>query len=250
MPGENPVIPLLVGGLIAVSLLAVLSIVFWVWAVRRPAVAVSEDAAGGDHGSLVYVAIGAQSGLGFDNDADGGRNWAALLREKMPEGTRLVTQGRRSITLAELNRLEIPAAVQARPDIVTLWSVVSDASRKVALSDYIKDLHAALTVLCRSTHAAILLLNLPDISLIKSGMSDEQRALVRGGVAQWNKSIAGAAARYGKRVRLVDIFPSSEQLLGTLDGTLPQDGSTGERNSLLAELVWHALEGERFLQTA
>src|SRR5262245_53830336 len=97
----------------------------------------------------VYVAVGAQIGLGLDSGGDVGRNWVDLLREKMPEGTRLMLLGRRGITLAELNQVEIPAAVVARPDIITLWSVVTDATRSVALQAYIKELHQALTTLLR-----------------------------------------------------------------------------------------------------
>jgi hypothetical protein len=248
MPSQDPVIPLLVGGLVAVSVLAAFSIVVWLWAVRRPAPEPGDQAEAEDR-PLVYVAMGAQFGLGLDNDVDGGRNWVELLREKMPEGTRLITLGRRGVTLGELNKLEISAAVQARPDIITLWSVVSDATRKVALADYLRDLHMALTALCRGTRASILLLNLPDISIITPDMPDEQRALVRGGVAQWNRAIADAVRRYGRRVRVVDTFPSSEQLLEPADGSAGQ-GGTSERNALLAELVWHTLERERLLDTA
>jgi len=250
MPSQDPVIPLLVGGLIAVSVLAAFSIFVWVWAVRRPAQVQADDAATAGRSPLVYVAVGAQFGLGFDNDADGGRNWVELLREKMPEGTRLITLGRRSITLGELNKIEIAAAVKARPDIITLWSVVSDVTRKVALADYLKELHAALTTLCRCTQAAVLLLNLPDISLLQGAVPDEQRSLVRGGAAQWNRAIAEAARRYGRRVRVVDLFPDSEQLLGPADDNATKELPTGERNALLAELVWHTLETERLPDSA
>jgi hypothetical protein len=247
MPSQDPVIPLLVGGLIAVSVLAALSIVVWVWAMRRP-VPEPDAAPSEDRPTLVYVAVGAQAGLGFDNDANGGRNWVEMLREKMPEGTRLVTLGRRGVTLGELNKAEILTAVEAWPDIVTLWSVVTDATRKVALQDYIKHLHFALQALCRGTRAAILLLNLPDISLMQPSASDDQRSLIRGGVMQWNRAIADAAARYGRRVRVVDLFASSSQLLAE-DSTL-EGASTSHRNGALAGLVWHALESERLLETA
>jgi hypothetical protein len=189
----------------------------------------------------VYVAVGAQIGLGLES---GGveKNWADLLREKMPEGTRLVLLGRRGITLAELNKVEIPKAVAARPDIVTLWSVVSDATKGVELAAYIKELHQAMTTLLRGTEAEVMLLNLPDISLLTQEVSEDQRSLIRGGVAQWNRAVAEAASRYGKRVRLVDLYPLSDRLLGERNDDDAREASpVTERNGVLAEAVWDAM---------
>ena len=76
------------------------------------------------------------------------------------------------------------------------------------------------------------------------------REQVRGGAAQWNRAIAEAARRYGRRVRVVDLFPDSEQLLGPADDNVTDGLTTGERNSLLAELVWHTLETERLPDSA
>ncbi len=197
---------------------------------------------------LVYVALGTPVGMGLDDATEGGQSWVDLLREKMPEGTELLTLGRRGVTLAEINQVEIPEAVEAGPDLVTLWQVVRDVVKGVALADYIKELHLALTAISRSTRATILLINLPDISLLTQGVSDEQRSLVRGGVVQWNRAISDAVARYGRRVRVVDIFPISEQLLLGLDGEAHESPAAGpDRNALLADTVWQTIEKAHLL---
>jgi hypothetical protein len=190
----------------------------------------------------VYVAVGAQIGLGLDSGDGVNRNWVDLLREKMPEGTRLVLLGRRGVTLRELNQVEILAAVTASPEIVTLWSVVSDATKRVDLATYIKELHQALITLTRRTEAEIILLNLPDISLLTEGVSDDQRSLIRGGVAQWNRAVADEASKYGRRVRVVDLYPISEQLFGERTKSDKADQSAGGGgNKVLAEAVWDAM---------
>jgi hypothetical protein len=251
-PAQDPVIPLLVGGLIAVSLVAALSIAVWVWAIRRPAppsAAQDDRLIAEELPPLVYVALGAPIGLGLDYGANDGQSWVELLRQKMPEGAQLLTLGRSGVTLVETNQTEIPAVVEAGPDIVTLWQVVTDAVKGVALADYIKELHLALTAISRGTRATILLLNLPDISLVTEGVSDEQRSLIRGGVVQWNRAISDAVARYGRRVRLVDVFPISEELLVRQEaegGTSSAAGQVG--NALLADIVWQTIEKEQLVE--
>jgi hypothetical protein len=240
-----------VGGLVVVAVAAVLSIVVWVWAVRRPAPASTGQGAGiatDEPATLVYAAVGAQIGLGLDNGDDVDKNWVDLLREKMPEGTRLVLLGRRGITLGELNQLEIPAAVKARPNIVTLWNALSDATKSVPMATHVKDLRRALTALTAGTDATILLLNLPDISLLARDGGDEHRLLVRGGVELWNRAIAETAARYGKRVRLVDLYPISEQLLGGEADSNPGQSPPNNRNNLLADTVWTVIDQARLLE--
>jgi hypothetical protein len=248
----NPIATLLVGGLVVVAVAAVLSIVVWVWAVRRPmsaSMGQAEESATNERAPLVYAAVGAQIGLGLDNGDDVDKNWVDLLRERMPEGTRLLLLGRRGITLGELNRVEIPAVVKARPDIVTLWNAVSDATGSVPLATHVNDLRRALTALTGGTRATILLLNLPDISLRAREVADEQRSLIRGGVEQWNRAIAGSAARYGKRVRLVDLYPISEQLLGRQADESRENSPLNKSNNLLADTVWATIDKERLLES-
>src|SRR5438477_215368 len=128
-------------------------------------------------------------GVGAADPAN--ENWASVVHAYMPEGTRFVRLGRGGITLREANALEVPQAVAARPDIVTLWCCVNDATSGVSLASYLEDLEIALTRLTRDTSATVVLLNLPDITVLTGNATDpEQRALDQGGVQQWNSAIA------------------------------------------------------------
>jgi hypothetical protein len=220
-------------------MVAGLSFMVWMWAMRRPSdgARASEQA---ERPSPVYVAVGAHVALGSGGGGEIGGEWVDLLRAKMPEGTRLVMLGRRDITLGELNQVEIPAVVAAKPDIVTIWSVVTDATKGVALQAYIKELHLALATLTKRTEAEIVVLNLPDISLLARGGDGEKQALIRGGVEQWNKAIAGAVGKYRGRVRLVDVVPISKEILG-----VGEEDSTGRelKGDVLADKVWDSIVG-------
>lgn len=244
-PAQNPFIPLLVGGLVTVLIVALLSVFVWVWAVRRPVSTASfqtQDAAPDEVRPLIYAAIGASSVIGMgDGDSS---SWVDILHEKMPQGTRLVRLGTGETTLQEVNQGEIPAAIQAQPDVVTLWCVVNDATAGVPLKVYIKELYYALTRLTKETSAKVILLNLQDITVTMQDLPAEREALIRGGVEQWNRAIAEAAARYGERVCVVDLFPISREVLvntvvvAALDNAQP----TTAGSCRLAEIVWQAIE--------
>jgi lysophospholipase L1-like esterase len=175
--------------------------------------------------------------VGADDPAS--ESWVNVLHEMMPEGTRLVRLGRGGITLGEANRVEVPGAVEADPDIVTMWNVVNDATHGITLTTYVNDLTAALDKLTGETNAQVILLNMPDITILMNGIPGDQRDLIRGGVEQWNRAIAEAAASYAGRVHIVDLYPISEEVLNhpeyiSRDNFHPS--STGYHR--LAEVVW------------
>ncbi len=225
-----------------------LTLFVWRWAVRQPVpvegVTGAEAVAGaGEPEPLSYAAIGASDVVGMGADDPTSQSWVNVLHGMMPPGTHLTRLGRNGITLREALLVEVPRAVVARPDIVTMWNCVNDVGRGVALNDYLRDLGKALNVLTRQTEAAIFLLNVPDLSiLLPLGPDAPQRLLVLGGVRQWNEGIAATAAKFGERVRVVDIFPVSAEVLERPD-LLSSDGfhpsTLGYRR--LAELVWQAM---------
>ncbi len=245
-PAQDPVVPLLVGGLVAVAVVALLSILVWVWAIRRPPQATSQTVQDepSEFSPLVYAVICSCDLLGLTPDEPPERNWIDIIHKMMPEGTLLARLGGSGATLGDANWVDIPAAVKAKPDVITLWSVVNDATQGTSLVAYTKELVAALNSFVRGTRAQVVLLNLPDISLLAQAVSDEQRLLVRGGVEQWNRAISEVAARYGKRVRLVDLFPVSAEILDVSsdDTGMPGDHVIGGQR--LAELIWAMLQSD------
>jgi acyl-CoA thioesterase I len=233
-----------VGFVVAVIFLTVF---VWSWAVRRPA---TPDTANLSPAPLVYAAIGASDVVGIGATDPSAESWVNALHAMMPPNTRFVRLGRGGITLREANRLEVPQAVAAHPDIVTLWNCVNDALRGVPLSDYMKDLRSALDKLTRETNASIVVLNVPDIStLMAQNLDSQQEAMIRGGVQQWNKAIATTAAEYGGRVSVVDLFSVSDEIAEHPEYISPDNfhpSTTGYRR--LAEIVWKTIEHDGLLE--
>jgi hypothetical protein len=149
----------------------------------------------------------------------------------MPAGTEFVKLGEREHTLHETNEHSLPVAVRSHPTVLTLWQAAGDATGGTALTTYLQELRDALRLLVEETDATIFLLNLPDLSLLLENASEERKALVRGGVEQWNRVIAQVSMPHGNRVRLVDLYPSSLEVLDMKGG-----------NAALANLVWRKME--------
>ena len=136
----------------------------------------------------------------------------------------------------------------ARVGQTHIWNVVNDATRGVTLTTYLNDLTAALDKLTNETQAQIVVLNMPDITVVMNGLPAEQKDLIRGGVEQWNRAIAETAARYGDRVRVVDLYPISEEVLNHPEYISPDNfhpSSTGYRR--LAEVVWDEIRRDGLL---
>lgn len=245
---NTPVTPALVIAMVAVVFLSIFA---WAWAVRRPAAGQGESAAGPtptEQPPLTYAAIGASDVVGVGASDPSSESWVNRLHRLMPEGTRFVRLARSGITLREANAVEVPRAVEAKPDIVTMWNAVNDATRGVPLNTYIEDLNSALTRLTRETNAHVLVLNLPDITILMNGVPAQQKALVQGGIRQWNKAMADAAAKFGDRVTLVDLFPISDEVLDHPEYISPDNfhpSSAGYKR--LAEVVWERIEEQGLL---
>ncbi len=252
---NSPVSPLLVAGVVGVIFLVVIA---WVWAVRRPAPVFTSVAVSGPTATstkppvITYAAIGASDVVGVGANDPATESWVNLLYKKMPPGTHFARLGRSGITLQEANVVEIPDAIARQPDIITLWNCVNDVGRGVPVTTYISELNTALTRLTKETEATVLLLDLPDISLLLQGkVPDAQRDLIKGGVQQWNKEMRVAAAAYGDRVKFVDIFPASEEILlhpEYLSSDEFHPSTVGYQR--LADFVWDVIQKDDLLGNA
>jgi lysophospholipase L1-like esterase len=248
---DNPVTPPVVGLVIAIIFL---TIFVWRWAVRTP-VPVAPDVETEDAGEqeqeqvqkpFIYAAIGASDVVGVGAQDPSSESWVVLLSRYLPANTQLIRLGRNGITLNEANKVEVPQAVAAKPDLVTIWNCVNDATRGIPMALYIRDLRSALDRLTQDTEAHVILLNLPDLSLLLPGHDTARHELIRGGIRQWNAAMSEAAAEYGDRVTLVDLFPGSAQVLTQPDLVSADSfhpSSAGYR--WLAEHVWSVMQSER-----
>lgn len=200
---------------------------------------------------LVYAAIGASDVVGVGARDPSSESWVELLARYLPADTRLVKLGRNGITLNDANKIEVPQAVAAQPDLVTIWNCVNDATRGIPLALYTRDLKSALDRLTQDTEAHVLVLNLPDLSLLLPSSQDSRRELIRGGIHQWNAAMSELAGNFGGRVTLVDLFPGSAEVLTrpelvSADSFHPS--SAGYR--WLADHVWSIIQRDNLLGNA
>jgi|GEM_PF-764153 len=157
-----------------------------------------------------YVAIGASDTVGVGATDPATQAWPAVLAAHLPADTRFTRAARGGIVLGDALKVEVSQAVAAKPTLITVWLAANDITRQVPLPTYQGQLDTLLTRLTGETRAQIVLLDLPDLSLVLSpklvpGGSAELRADVQ----NWNRIIAATAAPYGDRVLVVDLFPQS-----------------------------------------
>jgi acyl-CoA thioesterase-1 len=170
---------------------------------------------------LVYVAIGASDAVGIGATDPARDGWVPTLHRKLPVDTRLVNLGISGSLLRDAVVQQLPVAVDADPDLVTVWLAVNDFAAQVLLDEYTACLDRLLGTLTERTQARVLVANIPG-------------------------AIAAVAERHGAVV--VDLYPYGAELasrpeLVAVDGFHPS--SHGYRR--LAEVMWAAIESHRLL---
>src|SRR5205085_9577223 len=104
---------------------------------------------------LTYVAIGASDAVGVgarDPVTDG---WVPRLGAHLGSQTRVVNLGVSGSTLAQAIDEQLGPALDAQPDIVTVWLAVNDLNARVPLEQYAVDLDNLLGQL-EPTHARVV----------------------------------------------------------------------------------------------
>ncbi|MBI3970080.1 MAG: hypothetical protein HY332_02220 [Chloroflexi bacterium] len=152
---------------------------------------------------LTYVALGASdaTGVGVDNPARDG--WVPVFARSLPQPARLVNLGIPGLKLREALGVLLPPALEAQPNLITVWLVVNDVLGGVALDDYVADLDRLLEQLRSGARARVAVGNIPDASESSRYLglpSVERRALT----GLWNAAI-GATVR-AHDATLVDLF--------------------------------------------
>lgn len=155
---------------------------------------------------LTYVAIGASDSVGVGADIPTVEGWVPRFGQALGPGTNVVNLGVSGSLLRQAVDQQLPAAVAAKPDVVTVWLGVNDFNMLVPLSSYAADLDFMLGTLQRETGARVLVGNLPDLSVVPwyRQMSLYLLSWLRWGVGVWNASVANTAATRG--ATLVDLY--------------------------------------------
>ena len=158
---------------------------------------------------LTYVAVGASDAYGIGTHDPDRFGWPTRLSNRLGSGVHLINLGIPGATVAEAVTTELPIALDAHPDIVTVWLAVNDFADKVSLATYSQQLLTLLTALAHNTHARIFVGNIPNLTLLPYFANQDQVALLAQ-VQQWNASIAAVCAATG--AHLVDLYNQWSQL--------------------------------------
>ena len=147
---------------------------------------------------FTYVALGASDAVGVGAANPEREGWVPQLAASFGPGTRVVNLGVNGSTLAQAIQEQLGPALDAQPDVVTVWLAVNDFTARVPLEQYTADLDYLLTRL-EGTGARVLVGNVPDLSPISERVGMEP-ARVRAEIGRWNAAIAGVAGRHGAQV--------------------------------------------------
>jgi lysophospholipase L1-like esterase len=167
----------------------------------------SETPSVGDRPALVapvtYAALGASDTAGIGVEDPQRDSWVAVLTRQLPQPARLINLGIPGVRLFEALEVELPPALEAKPQLITIWLVVNDILTSVPLDRYRADLDRLLAALRNGTGAKVAIGNVPNApdSLPYLGLPPAERRIV---ADTWNAAIAASAAAHG--ATLVDLF--------------------------------------------
>ncbi|HEY7834102.1 MAG TPA: GDSL-type esterase/lipase family protein [Ktedonobacterales bacterium] len=188
-------------------------------------------------GTITYVALGASDAFGVGTDDPDRQNWPNDLAGELGPNIHLINLGLPGATLAQATRDELPIALDAHPNIVTVWLAVNDFDLGIEYAPgigqqlsgqptgpdaatYGQQLTSLLATLRQNTTAQVYVANLPDLLLVPY-FNGKDPAGLSARVAAWNAVIAAACAREG--AHLVDLA-SAWQDLADHPEYISQDG--------------------------
>ena len=195
----------------------------------------------GSRSQITYVAIGASDTFGIGTSDPYMENWPTDLADKLNQRVHLINLGIPGITLHEALSLELPVALDSRPELVTIWLGVNDIADKVPVSSYAHDLDLMLTrIESHAPSAHILIANIPDLTLLPYFASYNQQAL-HNIIAAYNATIAREAQQH--HVILVNLSQQNYNLREhpeyiSNDGLHPNDLGYSQ----IAELFYKTLQ--------
>lgn len=165
---------------------------------------------------LVYVAVGASETAGLGADDPATQSWPSVLRATTLPTARLVNLGVPGETVRGALTSEVPAAVAADPDVVTVWLAVNDLLTQTPAPAYERNLTRLVHRLRRGGRTEVLVGNVPRLWRLpayRACLSGDPRpcelpyvppeSLVRATVAEFNAAIARVARAEG--AYLVDL---------------------------------------------
>lgn len=157
---------------------------------------------------LTYVAIGASDTVGVGARDPEREGWVPRFAAGLGPNVRTINLGVSGSTLGQALREQLGPAVDADPDLVTVWLAVNDLNARIPLDQYAADLDRLLGSL-RATGARVLVANVPDLPRI-GVYAQVDPQLLRAEVRQWNDVIGQVTERHG--AELVDLNAAWREL--------------------------------------
>ncbi|HXL36494.1 MAG TPA: GDSL-type esterase/lipase family protein [Ktedonobacteraceae bacterium] len=195
-------------------------------------------------GPVTYVALGASDAVGIGSNIPGSQGYVPLVAAHLPKKSHLINLGISGIQLHQALSQELPLALSTSPNLITIWLVANDFIGGVTYDNYFHDLNFLLQDVHVSTHARIVMANLPDLTRLPAFANDtpSQKAQMLVAIQKWNKEIAQLAKKYG--VALVDLFSQGSQITAhpeyiSGDGFHPSPAGYVQ----LANYFWQVIEG-------
>jgi lysophospholipase L1-like esterase len=161
--------------------------------------------------TYIYVAIGASETFGTGANRPATENWPTDLSVHLPKGSQVINLGIPGITAPQAVLNELPEALDAHPNLVTVWLGTNDIATMVSLADYQESLDSILTQLAEDGHPHIAVANIPNLPLLPYFYNQDSTSL-QAEVQQWNRVVAQEVTAHGDI--LVDVYAETSQLLG------------------------------------
>ena len=159
---------------------------------------------------LTYVALGASDTFGIGADDPQSENWPTDLSIKLGRGVRLVNLGIPDVSLHDALSVELPVALDAHPNIVTIWLAVNDLKDNVPLRNYAHDLDLLLgRIQTAYPHARIAVANVPNLTLVPYFAPYDPQTL-SSLIQDYNTTIASTVLHH--HTLLVDLFKQWHEL--------------------------------------
>ena len=112
---------------------------------------------------LVVVAVGASETVGVGADDPLRESWPQVLHDASLPSSTLVNVGVSGATVRGALDGQLPRALAAEPDVVTVWLAVNDLVAGVPATTYERELRTLVRALRRDGRAQVLVGNVPDL---------------------------------------------------------------------------------------
>lgn len=173
-----------------------------------------------------YVAIGASDTVGVGATDPRTGSWPARVAAKLVAGSTYANVGVSGSLAAQARSQQVPAAIAARPTLVSLWLVVNDLNNGVSPTAYRDVLDGLLSELVGRTEARIFVGNVPDLTAVPAYRGADPVGLAAQ-ISAYNRWIGETAAKHPSRVVVVDLFSGSAEVMSSAtvsaDGFHPSD---------------------------